>query len=105
MTTLTDIDAAHTRDEEARGVLPRDNASELRKQWNEVQAAFVDEPRKAVQRADALVADVTKKIADGFAAERSTLEGQWDRGEKVTTEALRLVLQRDRTFFDRLLNV
>jgi hypothetical protein len=35
--------------------------------------------------------------------ERSTLEEQWSREEKVSTENLRVVLQRYRSFFDRLL--
>jgi hypothetical protein len=46
-----------------------------------------------------------KKLAEGFANERSRLEGQWDRGDNVSTEDLRLALQRYRSFFDRLLKV
>jgi hypothetical protein len=70
-----------------------------------VQGGFVDEPRRAVEQADALVATVVKRLAEGFAKERSTLEQQWDRGDDVTTEDLRVVLQRYRSFFDRLLSV
>src|SRR5436190_9485291 len=32
------------------------DANTLRKRWSDVQASFVDEPRKAVEQADALVA-------------------------------------------------
>jgi hypothetical protein len=32
------------------------------------------------------------------------LEGQWDRGDEVSTEDLRIALQRYRSFFDRLLS-
>jgi hypothetical protein len=46
-----------------------------------------------------------KRLADGFANERGSLERQWDRGDKVTTEDLRVTLQRYRSFFDRLLSV
>ena len=53
----------------------------------------------------ALVADVMKRLAESFASERGTLEKQWDRGDNVTTEDLRVALQRYRTFFDRLLSV
>jgi len=80
-------------------------ATQLRERWSDVQAGFVDEPRSAVERADSLVAEVMKKLAEGFASERSTLEHQWDRGDNVTTEDLRIALQRYRSFFDRLLRV
>ncbi len=78
--------------------------TDLRGRWGNVQAGFVDEPRKAVQEADNLVASVMKRLAEGFAKERSTLEQQWDRGDNVSTEDLRVALQRYRSFFDRLLN-
>jgi hypothetical protein len=79
------------------------DAADLRKKWSDIQTGFVDEPRKAVENADALVADVMKRLAEGFTAERSGLEKQWDRGDTVTTEDLRVALQRYRSFFDRLL--
>jgi len=44
-------------------------------------------------------------LADGFATERSGLEKQWDRGDNVSTEDLRIALQRYRSFFDRLLSL
>jgi hypothetical protein len=78
---------------------------ELRNRWSDVQTGFVDEPRRAVEQADSLVADVMKRLAESFAAERASLEKQWDRGDNVTTEDLRLALQRYRSFFDRLLTV
>jgi hypothetical protein len=77
---------------------------DLRSRWSNVQAGFVDEPRRAVEEADKLVAAVMKRLAEGFANERSTLEKQWDRGDNVSTEDLRVALQRYRSFFDRLLN-
>lgn len=86
-------------------LFPRDDANDLRKRWSEVQASFVDEPRRAVEDADALVAGAMKRLAEMFAAERSSLEGQWDRGGDVSTEDLRVALTRYRSFFDRLLSV
>jgi len=65
----------------------------------------VDEPRRSVEQADALVAEVIKRLANSFAEERSKLEGQWGRGGDVSTEDLRVALRRYRSFFDRLLNV
>ncbi len=76
----------------------------LRKQWSDVQGGFVDEPRRAVEQADSLVANVMTHLAEGFAKERTTLEQHWDRGNNVTTEDLRVALQRYRSFFDRLLS-
>jgi hypothetical protein len=80
-------------------------ASQLHARWKDIQTGFVDEPRSAVQRADSLVAEVMKKLAEGFANERAALERQWDRGDQVTTEDLRIALQRYRSFFDRLLKI
>jgi hypothetical protein len=82
-----------------------DEAANLRSQWDSIQVGFVDEPRRAVQQADALVATAMKRLAEQFAEERSRLEGQWDRGGDVSTEDLRLALRRYRSFFGRLLSV
>ena len=78
-------------------------SSELRERWIEIQTGFVDEPRNAVEEADALVADLMRRLAESFSEERQTLESQWDRGDEVSTEDLRVALQRYRAFFDRLL--
>ena len=78
---------------------------DFRSQWSKVQTGFVDEPRRTVEDADKLVATVMQKLAEGFANERSGLEKQWDRGDNVSTEDLRVALQRYRSFFDRLLNL
>ena len=77
--------------------------TDFRRRWTDIQAAFVDEPRRAVEQADGLVSDVVKRVTDGFGSARAALEHQWDRGDNVTTEDLRLTLQRYRSFFDRLL--
>ena len=80
------------------------DVGDLRGRWSNVQASFVDEPRRAVEEGDKLVATVMQRLAEGFANERSKLEKQWDRGDNVSTEDLRVALQRYRSFFDRLLN-
>ena len=56
-----------------------------------------------MQDADALVAEVMQRLADGFAQERRNLEAQWAGGGEASTEDLRLALQRYRSFFNRLL--
>jgi hypothetical protein len=82
-----------------------DEAGRFRSQWQQIQQGFVDDPRAATEKADALVAGVTQRLAEVFAQERGRLEGQWSRGGEVTTEDLRVALQRYRAFFDRLLSV
>jgi hypothetical protein len=82
-----------------------DAAGELRERWTDVQAGFVDEPKSAVEQADALVAEVMKRLADSFATERQALEQQWSRGDDASTEDLRVALRRYRSFFDRLLSI
>jgi hypothetical protein len=82
-----------------------DEAANLRSRWDTIQVSFVDEPRRSVQEADNLVATAMKRLAEQFAAERSTLEAQWARGSDISTEDLRLALRRYRSFFGRLLSV
>jgi len=78
---------------------------DFRSQWSKVQTGFVDEPRRTVEEADRLVAAVMQRLAEGFANERSGLEKQWESGDNVSTEDLRLALQRYRSFLDRLLKL
>jgi hypothetical protein len=82
-----------------------EEAKDFRGRWDAIQVSFVDEPRQVVEQADSLVAAAMKRLAEMFAAERARLEGQWDRGDNVSTEDLRLALQRYRSFFGRILSV
>jgi hypothetical protein len=117
----TSADATATRDSERTGtagfaanastngddspeLLPRDQNEGFQRRWETIQTGFVDEPRQTVEQADELVAEVMKRLAEGFANERERLEGQWGRGEDVSTEDLRIALQRYRGFFQRLLS-
>lgn len=84
------------QEEEGRGFHTR---------WDGIQTGFVDEPRAAVEQADALVSEVLKRLTDVFGAERARLEAQWKRGENVSTEDLRIALKRYRSFFERLLTI
>jgi hypothetical protein len=90
--------------DEAGSLLPDGEESDFQRRWEEIQTRFVDDPRQAVEDADALVAGVMQRIAEGFAQARDGLEGQWSRGEDVGTEELRVALQRYRAFFRRLLS-
>jgi hypothetical protein len=78
---------------------------ELRGRWSGIQASFVDDPRKAVQEADALVSSAIKQIEDSFRDQRAKLEQRWSKGGDASTEDLRIVVQHYRAFFDRLLSM
>jgi len=98
------------------------------KQWESVQSRFVDSTKGAVAEPDDLesslmktrgypVSDFEQRAADisvdhprvrlgkAFTDERSSLEQQWDRGDSVSTEDLRVTLRHYRSFFDRLLKL
>jgi hypothetical protein len=96
---------ASASEEQAAPLISPEEAKQLRARWDTIQGAFVDEPRQAVKEADSLVAGTMKRLAEVFADERAKLEGQWDRGDGVSTEDLRLALRRYRSFFGRLLSV
>lgn len=97
--------AAPAIDEQAAPLFSLEEAKDFRARWDAIQVSFVDEPRRTVEQADNLVAVAMKRLAEMFAAERAKLEGQWDRGDNVSTEDLRLALRRYRSFFGRLLSV
>jgi hypothetical protein len=82
-----------------------DDVADLRARWAGVQAAFVDNPKECVQKADHLVSDLVDHLTTGFAEARSRLEEQWSRGKDASTEDLRMALMHYREFFDRLLAV
>jgi hypothetical protein len=83
----------------------RGRTEDLRERWHGLQARFVDDPREAVSDADGLVAELLRDLAKSFDDARSGLEAQWSRGDDVSTEELRVTLQRYRSFFERLLEV
>jgi hypothetical protein len=101
--TSPDRAVAGTKDESPVALLDRAESEHFRTRWNEIQGTFVDEPRAAVQQADALVTDVIAQITQMFASNHSTLESQWKQGNDVSTEDLRKALQHYRSFFNRLM--
>jgi hypothetical protein len=86
-------------------LFPPEESGELRDHWESIQARFVDEPRRAVEEADSLVASAIKRVAESFADERARLEALWDQGDSVSTEDLRVALQKYRSFFTRILSM
>ena len=95
----------HTHTGEGHAPLFADHeVSDFRSRWQSVQGSFVDEPRRAVEEADQLVASTIKRLTEIFAEERNRMEQEWSRGDEVSTEDLRQALRRYRSFFDRLLS-
>ena len=83
-------------------LLNHEESEHFRTRWNEIQGKFVDDPRSAVEQADELVSEVIELITQMFANEHRSLEGQWNQGNDVSTEDLRIALQRYRSFFNSL---
>ncbi|HEX4750696.1 MAG TPA: hypothetical protein VH302_14220, partial [Bryobacteraceae bacterium] len=93
-----------TESAERVALFPENELGDYRRRWQDVQGSFVDDPRIAVRTADELVASLMSRLAQLFADERAKLEHDWDSGENVSTEDLRVALRRYRSFFDRLLS-
>ena len=81
------------------------SAKKFRSRWLAIQSKFVDDPSASVKQADDLVSDIIKSVTMNFADRRVSLEKQWNSGEDVCTEDLRVALKRYRSFFDRLLTL
>ncbi len=91
--------------ERPMALLSPSDANSFHARWDSIQTGFVDEPRRAVEQADALVAELMKRLAEVFSEERGQLEDKWGHDRDVSTEDLRVALQRYRSFFGRLLSV
>ena len=89
-------------DEERAPLFAESEAQDLRARWDRIQIAFVDEPHRAVEDADNLVATTMSRLAEVFSEQRKRLEGE---RESDDTENLRVALRKYRSFFNRLLSV
>ena len=83
----------------------RQQAQAFRVTWDIVQSGFVNDPQHAVRKAEELVAQVMKALAESFSSERANLESQVDQTDHASTEDLRVALCRYRSFFQRLLSL
>jgi hypothetical protein len=95
---------AHVDSVKGGSLIAHDRCVDNRSRWGVVQGDFIDEPRKAVTDADALVGEVLDDLSETFRSQRRSLEQQWEDDES-TTEDMRIALRRYRTFFDRLLSL
>lgn len=92
-------------EEQAAPLFAERESKDMFAKWDALQVGFIDEPRRAVEQADHLVAETMKRTAEIFAEERARLERQWDRGDNISTEDLRVAMRRYRSFFRRLLSM
>jgi len=95
---------AAPNDQDPERLVPRDRADAYSSRWDAVKGTFVDEPRRAVAEADALVGELLDDMERLFREQRSRLEHGLD-AEETSTEDLRVALRRYRSFFDRLLSL
>ena len=100
-----DTQELRERNENRTEMFAENETADFRSRWQGIQTDFIDNPRRCVERADELVAETMKRLAEIFTDERASLEHSWDQGDDVSTEDLRLAFQRYRSFFDRLLSV
>ena len=91
-------------DEERAALVTRDRAESYSARWDSVKGEFVDEPRRAVADADALVGELLDELQELFKQQRTQIEQGLDADE-TSTEDLRVALRRYRSFFDRLLSI
>jgi len=94
------------RDAEEVRIPPADQgaADQMWQRWREIQSAFVDDPRKAVGEAQALVSGEIDRVVQQLQEQRSQLERGWSNGDNTSTEDLRRGLQGYREFLGRLLS-
>jgi hypothetical protein len=96
---------ANAIEDELEPLFEEEAARKFRSRWLAIQSKFVDDPRDSVKQADQLVADIIKNVTMNFADRRIGLEKQWNSGESISTEDMRVTLKRYRSFFERLLTL
>lgn len=85
-------------------LLEQSEREEFQARWQTIQLEFVDEPRTAVQEADALITEVVDHLSERLGYEKDHLKEGWTPETELSREELRLSLQHYRRFFDRLLS-
>ena len=86
----------------SRPLLARDAESEFLGRWTGIQLAFVEDPHRAVQEADAFIREIAAGLLRSFEDRRSELAAGWRFASD--TEQLRLALRQYRAFVGVLLS-
>ncbi|MEU6724108.1 hypothetical protein ABZ917_10395 [Nonomuraea wenchangensis] len=77
--------------------------AEVQSRWRDLQAAFVDDPGDAVQRADGLLSEVVESVTASLNSRTSALRERWKDAGTPDTEQLRQALREYRSVLERLL--
>lgn len=85
-------------------VLAPEASLDFRERWHGIQAEFIDDPRRAVEDADRLVADVARAFTTGVEERRQSLTSGWQNNEHGETEELRLTMRQYRALVDHILH-
>ncbi|WP_404816193.1 hypothetical protein [Streptomyces thermolineatus] len=87
-------------------LLPHDVLEQAESRLRQVKGGFVDSPQHAVEEADALLGEVSARLAEALAERRRALRDGWQGREGAAdTEHLRLVLQQYRDLLTALARV
>jgi hypothetical protein len=70
--------------------------------WSAIQAGFIDDPRRTVESAGALVAEIWDDIARAITDEREGVDDRWQSAES-STDDFRVAMQDYRTLYTRFL--
>jgi hypothetical protein len=79
-----------------------DSTQELRERWHQAQLRFIDDPKKAADDTRDLVNETVETLTAALASHHEQLNS-WP--DNLDTEQYRMIVQRYRTFFERLLTV
>ena len=78
--------------------------ADLQRRWGAVQAGFVDDPRRAVEGADDIVAEVVGALQAAIDDRRRELAEPWRDHADASTDALLVAFQSYRSVFERVLS-
>lgn len=82
---------------------PEEERADARRQWDDIETGFVDDPAGATERADDLLAETMDRLRRREDEHRDGLRATWDRDD-ASTEELRTTLKRYRATLESLLS-
>jgi hypothetical protein len=85
-------------------VLSTERASKHRRQYRKAEARFVDNPRKAVERAAKVVTAAVEDLAKALEKQHKELDPR-RKAKNPDTEALRVALRQYKDFLERVLSL
>ena len=84
--------------------LSTDQIAGLRRRWGAVQAGFVDDPRRAVEVADDILAEAVGALQAAIDDRRREVAEPWRDDVNASTDALIVAFQSYRSVFERVLS-